>query len=134
MTKVGMGELESAVEPGHLARKDASGSRHQLAVPIADQSWLPEESAGEGPPMVGNRDLQSRLRRRPIARTTGEVEGAGVDHLCHHRGLFTLSEEGKIAQLGTGEIAPWHMSHQVADCKDLQRLELLGGLRTDDLL
>jgi hypothetical protein len=55
--EVGMGELQLAVEPRHLASEDASGAPVQLTVPVPDQPRLPEERAGQGALTVSDRDL-----------------------------------------------------------------------------
>ena len=107
--EVWMRELQPAVEPCHLAREDASGTPAELALPVADQSRLPEEGAGHGSPMIGDGGLESRLARQPIVRAVRKVEGTGIHDLRHDRDFLTFLEEREVAQLGTGEIAAGHM-------------------------
>ena len=128
--EVRVGELQLAVELPDLAGEDPPGARLQGGLPVADQPCLTEEGQGEIAPPIRDGRLQPGLPGRAVVG----VEHLGVDHLGQHRDLLAVLQHRQVTQLRAGEVAAWHVAHQIADGPDLQRLERLGRLGPDDVL
>ena len=131
--EVRMCQLQSPVEPRHLAGEDPSGARVQLVLPVTDQARLPEESADHIPPTIGDGGLESRLAPSPNVGTIIKIEGFGIHHLCHYRNFLTVPKHREVAQLGAREVAARYQPHEIADREDLQRLEKLRRLGAENV-
>ena len=92
MTKSGCASCSLPLNSRHLAREDAPCPRPQLALPVADQSRLAEEGAGQPAPMISDGGFQPRLARQAIGGAIRKVEGAGIHDLRHNRDFLTFAK------------------------------------------